>query len=122
MDLYIKLNTEKEEDLKALKSLTDKLTGEPMAVIAAPWPEIPTEKDPEKEEKASDIEEKPQEMSGNEDKYTIDDIRKYLIELKNAKGKEAAKAVLTEFAVSKATDLPEDRFAEVVERIAKELN
>ncbi len=122
MDLYIKLNTEKEEDLKALKSLTDKLTGESTAVIAAPWPEIPTEKDSEKEEKASDIEEKPQERTGNEDKYTIDDIRKYLIELKNAKGKEAAKAVLTEFAVSKATDLPEDRFAEVVERIAKELN
>jgi hypothetical protein len=130
MDLYIKLNTEKEEDLKALKSLTDKLTGETVSVVdIAPWPEMPVENTPKSEEKgqkseknAQETTENAQETTENEATYTIDDIRKYLIELKNAKGEAAAKAVLTEFAVSKTTDLPEDRFAEVVERIAKELN
>jgi len=115
MDLYIKLNAEKEEDLQALKNLTEKLTGTAITTVitadVVPPDPVTVRPEPEKEKKTTSME-----------KFTLEDVRKGLIELKNAKGKDAAKAVLTEFAVSKATDLPEDQFAEVVERIAKELN
>lgn len=125
MDIFIKLNPENSQDLEKLKDISDKLNGTAVPIIPlrpageAESPVIETQKQTTgaKETKT----EEPKADVQAEGKTTIEDVRKGLIELKDAKGSEAAKAILTEFAASKTSDLSEDKYAEVVARIVEEL-
>ena len=120
MDLFIKLNAEKDEDLQALKSLTEKLTGASISITEAPWPELPAKEEKEPEPyPESEKEEEVQPESG--ENISIEDVRGALIKVKDKLGPKKAKALLTEFGVSKATDLPEESFKAVLEKAEREL-
>ena len=49
--------------------------------------------------------------------HTIEEVRSALSKLSKAKGKEAAKAILTKFGVSKVTELKAEQYAAVLKEV-----
>ena len=49
--------------------------------------------------------------------HTIEEVRSALSKLGKAKGKEAAKAILTKFGVSKVTELKAEQYAAVLKEV-----
>ena len=49
--------------------------------------------------------------------YTLEQVRKAFADLSKAKGKEAAKGILSEMGFARVPDLPEDKYAEAMARI-----
>lgn len=126
MEITITLNTDNPQDLEELRGISDKLSGAERTtkapITTLPETETPIKEAPEPKTDAKDSKtETPKADLPPEIKATIEDVRKGLIELKEAKGSEAAKAILAEFAASKTSDLSEDKYAEVVARIVEEL-
>ena len=50
--------------------------------------------------------------------HTIEEVRAALAKLSKAKGKDAAKEVLTQFDVNKVTELTKDQYAAVLEAVS----
>lgn len=54
---------------------------------------------------------------GAEGTYTLEQVRKAFGDLSKAKGKDAAKGILSEMGYAKVTEIPSDRYADAMERI-----
>ena len=120
MTITIKLDT---ETLNILRMLTDALEDAAKAangetVSIAPWPEPIVYRDGAEVAQEEEESAKPEEPEYPK----FAEVRTKLINFKNTKGIEAAKALLKEFAASKASELKPEHYQPIIERIAEELN
>ena len=79
---------------------TEKITPEEFEDMPSPAPDL-TEETEEAEEVS----------------HTIEEVRSALSKLGKAKGKEAAKAILTKFGVSKVTELKAEQYGAVLKEV-----
>jgi len=93
------------------EQVLDLLRGGSAAVKAAPASKAEKIAPEEFEDMPSPAEET-EEVS-----HTIEEVRSALSKLGKAKGKEAAKAILTKFGVSKVTELKAEQYAAVLKEV-----
>ena len=122
MTITIKLDAETLDILRmlidALEDAAKAVNGETVSI--APWPEPPELIVHRDGAKVTQEAEGP--VKAAEPEYPeFAEVRTKLIDFKNTKGIEAAKALLTEFAVSKASELKPEHYQPIIERIAEEL-
>ena len=72
------------------------------------------------EEKAQEAEAAPAEETAPDTEsptYTLEEVRKSFGDLSKAKGKDAAKGILSEMGYTKVTEIPADKYTEAMEKI-----
>jgi hypothetical protein len=74
---------------------------------------------PEKAEKTEQAEKAETESAEETETYTLEQVRAAVGELAKKKSREKAKELLTELGYSKVTDIPEDKYTEVMSKIAE---
>lgn len=114
--MELTINIKCDELVKAINRICDAMIGGAVLNSTSQAPQIEAKKEMAKAEKEA-VKKEPETEKTTEETITVEEVRAGLAKLSKTKGKEVAKGLLSDFGVSKITELEENQYSDFLNAI-----